>query len=142
MLGVFDAGPELFRSGWFVESLATQALVVFVIRTRRVPFTRSRPSRPLLATTLAVVALGAALPFVPPAAHALGFTPLPWDFFLILVGLIVVYLALVELGKAWFYRAAAQPPRSRAHRRRRRIARRAARWHAVVPRPDADRGER
>jgi Mg2+-importing ATPase len=58
MLSVFDAHAALFRSGWFVESLATQALVVFVIRTRRVPFLRSRPSRPLLLTTLAVVAVG------------------------------------------------------------------------------------
>jgi len=50
MLGVFNAGPELFRTGWFVESLATQTLVIFVIRTRRVPFLRSdafHPGRPL-----------------------------------------------------------------------------------------------
>ena len=134
MLWVFHAGPALFRSGWFVESLATQALVVFVIRTRRVPFWRSRPSRPLLATTLAVVAIGAALPYSP-AAHLLGFTPLPWDFFLILAAMIAVYLVLVELGKAWFFRAAAQPPRTREHRRARRIARRAARWHAWHPLP-------
>ena len=56
MLWVFHAHAPLFRSGWFVESLATQSLVVFVIRTRRVPFFRSRPSRPLLVTTIAVVA--------------------------------------------------------------------------------------
>ena len=107
---------------------------MFVIRTRRVPFWRSRPSRPLLATTLAVVAIGAALPYSP-AAHLLGFTPLPWDFFLILAAMIAVYLVLVELGKAWFFRAAAQPPRSREHRRTRRVARRAARWHAWHPLP-------
>jgi Mg2+-importing ATPase len=62
MLYVFDAGPVLFRSGWFVESLTTQTLVIFVIRTRRVPFYKSRPSRPLLATTLACAAVGVALP--------------------------------------------------------------------------------
>ena len=56
MLRVFDAGPTLFRSGWFVESLATQTLVIFVIRTRRVPFFKSRPSRPLLIATLACAA--------------------------------------------------------------------------------------
>ena len=107
---------------------------MFVIRTRRVPFMRSRPSRPLLATTLAVVAIGVALPYSP-LAHLLGFTPLPWDFFLILAAMIAVYLVLVELGKAWFFRAAAQPPRSREHRRARRVARRAARWHAWHPAP-------
>ena len=65
MLWVFDAGPALFRSGWFVESLATQTLVVFVIRTRRVPFFRSRPSMPLLASMIAVVTIGALLPGSP-----------------------------------------------------------------------------
>ncbi len=56
MLRVFHAGPSLFRSGWFVESLATQTLVIFVIRTRRVPFFKSRPSRPLLIATLGCAA--------------------------------------------------------------------------------------
>jgi Mg2+-importing ATPase len=103
MLWVFDAGPTLFRSGWFVESLATQSLVVFVIRTRRSPFFRSRPSRPLLATTLLVVAVGVAIPFLP-IADALGFQPLPWTFLAFLGGLAASYLALAELGKAYFYR--------------------------------------
>ena len=69
MLLVFHAHAPLFRSGWFVESLATQSLVVFLIRTRRVPFFSSRPSRPLFATTLAVVAVGIAIPYSP-VAHA------------------------------------------------------------------------
>ena len=81
---VFDAGPVLFRSGWFVESLATQTLVIFVIRTRRVPFYKSRPSRPLLATTLACAAFGVALPYIPPLAHLFGFKPLPLTFLAIL----------------------------------------------------------
>ena len=58
MLWVFHARPSLFQTGWFVESLATQTLVIFVIRTRRVPFFRSRPSRALLIASLAVVAAG------------------------------------------------------------------------------------
>ncbi len=62
MIWVFHAHAPLFRSGWFVESLATQSLVVFVIRTRRVPFFHSRPSRPLLATTIAVVLVRACAP--------------------------------------------------------------------------------
>src|SRR5690348_56 len=63
MLWVSHAGPALFRSGWFVESLATQTLVIFAIRTRRVPFFRSRPSVPLLMAALGVVTAGAVLPF-------------------------------------------------------------------------------
>jgi Mg2+-importing ATPase len=62
MLWVFHSGPAQFRSGWFVESLATQALIVFAIRTRRIPFFRSRPSLPLTLTTVAVVLVGAVLP--------------------------------------------------------------------------------
>jgi P-type Mg2+ transporter len=103
MLWVFHAHAPLFRSGWFVESLATQALVVFVIRTRRSPFYRSRPSRPLLVTTVAVVVVGLLLPFSP-VAHVLGFRSLPIAFLAILVALAGTYLALAEAGKAYFFR--------------------------------------
>jgi Mg2+-importing ATPase len=103
MLWVFHAHAPLFRSGWFVESLATQALVVFVIRTRRVPFLKSRPSRPLLVTTIAVVLLGLALPYSP-LAHVLGFRSLPWLFLAILAAMTATYLTLVELAKSSFFR--------------------------------------
>ena len=103
MLWIFNAHAPLFRSGWFVESLATQSLVVFVIRTRRVPFFRSRPSRPLLATTIAVVLIGLALPYSP-VAGTLGFRRLPWLFLVILIAMILTYLALAEVGKSYFYR--------------------------------------
>ena len=76
MLWVFHAGPALFRSGWFVESLATQTLVIFAIRTRRIPFFRSRPSLQLTLAALAVVTIGMVLPFTP-LAHPLGFRPCP-----------------------------------------------------------------
>ena len=102
MLLVFHAHGPLFRSGWFVESLATQSLVVFLIRTRRVPFFSSRPSRPLFATTVAVVAVGIAIPYSP-VAHVLGFQPLPVLFLAILGGMTATYLGLVELGKARFF---------------------------------------
>ncbi|MGW4409777.1 magnesium-translocating P-type ATPase [Nonomuraea sp. NPDC004702] len=126
MLGVLHAGPPLFRTGWFVESLATQVLVVFAIRTRRVPFFRSRPSLPLTAAALSVVVLGAVIP-VTPLAGALGFQPLPGPFFAVLGLMVVAYLALVELAKRRFYRAApetlagggrtaAHPTHRRAHR--------------------------
>jgi Mg2+-importing ATPase len=103
MLWFFHAHAPLFHSGWFVESLATQSLVVFVIRTRRVPFFHSRPSRPLLITTLAVVLVGLLIPYSP-VAGALGFRTLPWAFLAILVGMAATYLGVAEIGKARFYR--------------------------------------
>jgi P-type Mg2+ transporter len=129
MLRVFHAGPELFHSGWFVESLVTQTLVIFVIRTRRVPFFRSRPSRPLLITTLLCAGFGAALPYIGPLARIFGFRPLPASFMAILVVMIITYLALAQLGTALFFRPWGE--RSLARRvasHERRIRRRAARW--------------
>jgi Mg2+-importing ATPase len=74
MLGVLHAGPVALRTGWFVESLATQTLIIFAIRTRRVPFLRSRPGGMLTVATLSVIATGIALT-LSPLAHSLGFTP-------------------------------------------------------------------
>ena len=130
MLVVLDAGHREFRTGWFVESLATQTLVVFVIRTRRVPFLRSRPSRAMIVLPITCALIGAALPFTP-LAPALGFTALPLAFFLILVAMTVAYLVLVEAVKARFYshqeRVEASPP-SPAQRHHRHVRRRAARF--------------
>jgi Mg2+-importing ATPase len=129
MLWVFNAHAPLFRTGWFVESLATQSLVIFAIRTRRVPFLRSTPSKPLTVATFTCVTIGVLLPFSP-LAHALGFTALPAGFLAVLVAEIVVYLVLIELGKVRFYRTrsvgppVAQPP----PKRERRISVRASRW--------------
>ena len=97
MLRVFNAGEVLFHTGWFVESLATQTLVLFIIRTAGNPL-RSRPSVPLAITTVVIVLVGFVLPYTPLAAP-LGFTPLPALYFLFLLGMIVVYLFLVELVK-------------------------------------------
>jgi Mg2+-importing ATPase len=136
MLWVFHAGPALFRSGWFVESLATQTLVIFAIRTRRIPFFRSRPSTPVLLAAVGVAAIGAALPFTP-LAHVLGFQPLPGLFFLTLAGLILAYLALIELGKHWFYRLHRAPatPTPRHRTPGHHVHRRAARFttHTHLP---------
>ena len=98
----FNAQESLFRTGWFVESMATQVLVIFVIRTRRNPL-RSRPHAWLLMTSLAVVLTAMLLPFTPLAPY-LGFTPLPLSFFGLLAGLVVAYLGVVEGGKQWFYK--------------------------------------
>ncbi len=131
MLWVFHADQALFHTGWFVESLATQTLVIFVIRTRRVPFFRSRPSRTQLVATLACAGIGAVLPYVPPVAHVLKFTPPPASFLLILLAMIASYLTLAELGKARFFRAPHPRPQPLAvvlPERHRRIQRIASRW--------------
>jgi len=97
LLWVFHASEALFQTGWFVESLATQTLVLFVIRTVGNPF-RSRPSLPLTVTTLVVVLIGVILPFTP-LAPALGLVPLPGAYFVFLGGVTLTYLVLVELVK-------------------------------------------
>ncbi|OJZ70073.1 magnesium-translocating P-type ATPase [Mycobacterium paraffinicum] len=130
MLGVLHAGAVEFRTGWFVESLATQTLIIFVIRTRMVPFFRSRASALLTVTSLTVVAVGAGLT-ISPLARTLGFTPLPWQFFAVLGTFVICYLVLVELAKMLFYsepmHLVGQPHRTRGNAYR--IRRRAARYH-------------
>ena len=98
----FNAQESLFRTGWFVESMATQVMVIFVIRTRRNPL-RSHPHAWLVLTSLAVVLTAMLLPFTPLAPY-LGFTPLPLSFFGLLTGLLISYLLVVEGGKQWFYK--------------------------------------
>src|SRR5712692_8339687 len=90
MLGVFNASEVLFHTGWFVESLATQTLVVFVIRTAGNPL-KSRPSRPLLVAVFATVAAATVLPYTPLGA-VLGFTPLPVSLLGAIAFLAVTYL--------------------------------------------------
>jgi P-type Mg2+ transporter len=102
LLSLFNAHESLFRTGWFVESIATQVLVIFVIRTRRNPL-RSHPNRWLVLTSLSVVLIAMLLPFTALAPY-LGFTPLPWSFFGLLAALLITYLLAVEGGKRWFYR--------------------------------------
>jgi Mg2+-importing ATPase len=130
MLALLHAGHAEFRTGWFVESIATQTLVVYVIRTRRVPFLKSRPSLPMLLVPTGAALIGAALPYTG-LAGLLGFTPLPTAFFLLLFALVVVYLLLVELAKSQFYRVHPHGPRAattHAQRLERRIRRRASRF--------------
>jgi P-type Mg2+ transporter len=129
MLGVFHAAAGTFRSGWFVESICTQSLVIFVIRTRRVPFFRSRPSRPLLIASLATAGVGALLP-VSPVAHELGFGRLSPLFYLALVGMVAAYLTLAEVVKQRFFHrhGEARPLAVRRDDRERLIQGRAFRW--------------
>ncbi len=101
MLVVFRASVPVFQTAWFVESLATQTLVVFLLRTRKTPFYKSKPGRYLLISSLAVVAVAFALPYTPLGA-IFNFSPPPAAFYLALAGLITAYLFLVEVVKKWF----------------------------------------
>ena len=97
LLNVFRANQHEFHTGWFVESLATQTLVVFIIRTAGNPF-KSRPSAALSLTVAAIVIFAAALPFTPLAA-VLGFVPLPSSYYAFLGAMTFIYLGMVELVK-------------------------------------------
>jgi P-type Mg2+ transporter len=91
----------LFQTGWFVESLMTQTLIVHVIRTAKVPFFQSRASLPMLLITATVMCIGMYLPFSP-IASSLGFVPLPAIYFLWLAGILTCYCVLTQLVKIWF----------------------------------------
>lgn len=106
LLSFFGASEAFFQTGWFMESMTTQVLVVFAIRTRR-RFFRSTPSRFLIAMASAVVAIAIALPLLP-VGRWFGFVPPPPLYFVYLIGATLAYLALVEVTKSIFYRAKAK----------------------------------
>jgi len=110
LLALLHAHEAEFHTGWFVESLATQTLVLFVIRTSGNPF-KSRPSRALTATTLGIVLLGMVLPFTPIGAK-LEFTPLPPIYFGFLAAATVTYLFLVEIAKRFLMHKTMRPSAS------------------------------
>ena len=107
MLFIFKASTpaqaSLFQSGWFVESFWTEVLVIFVIRTRRIPFVLSKPGKWLTITTLLAVAFGTILPFTILGSF-LGFTPLPPNYWVLLILMVATYLLLVDAGKVFFYK--------------------------------------
>lgn len=122
--------PDLFRSGWFIESLLTQTLVVFVIRTRRSPFWLSRPARALVVSTLTCAAIAVAFPYGP-LADTFGFVAPSAALLATIVALAMVYLVLVDVTKRWFYRHLPErtSPLAVAHpHRRRQRERRASRF--------------
>ena len=103
MLFIFGASASLFQSAWFVESFWTEVLIIFVIRTRRLPFFRSRPGKWVVALTLGSVAFGTLVPFTSIGAF-IGFVPLPIGFWILNILMTLTYLLLVDAGKVFFYR--------------------------------------
>jgi Mg2+-importing ATPase len=105
MLFVFHAwhDPALFQTGWFVESLLTQTMIIHIIRTGHIPFIQSRASNPLILTTVTICAIGALLP-TSPIGSALGFSPLPLLYWPIVLAYLVMYAILTHFVKVWFFR--------------------------------------
>jgi Mg2+-importing ATPase len=107
MLWVFNcwdpSRASLFQTGWFVESLMTQTLIIHVIRTNKIPFIQSRASRPLALTTFFIMAFGIWLPYSP-LASSLGFTKLPLMYWPILVLTMLAYVGLTQIMKVWLLR--------------------------------------
>ena len=92
---------SLFQSGWFVEGLLSQTLIIHMIRTRKIPFIQSWATAPVIALTTAIMAIGIALPFTP-FASAFDMVPLPWQYFPILFVILVSYCALTQVVKMWY----------------------------------------
>ncbi|MFD7335130.1 magnesium-translocating P-type ATPase [Streptomyces violascens] len=107
MWNVFGANSEanqaLFQSGWFIEGLLSQTLIVHMIRTRKIPFIQSRATWPVMVMTILAVATGLYLPFSPLAA-TLGFVPVPMSYFPWLVGVLLAYCTLTQMVKGWYAR--------------------------------------
>jgi len=94
---------RLFQTGWFVESLLTQTLIVHIIRTRKISFIESRPSMHLVMTTLIVMAIGVWLPYSPLAGY-LNLVPLPGTFWVWIVFFLAFYVTLATFIKNWFFK--------------------------------------
>jgi Mg2+-importing ATPase len=105
MLDFFNAwtNPALFHTGWFVESLLTQTVIIHVIRTNKIPFLQSRASLPLTLTSLLIVGVGIWLPYSP-FADVLGFVALPMLYWPLVGLMLVCYVTLTQLAKTWFVR--------------------------------------
>jgi Mg2+-importing ATPase len=102
LLLVFQAAAPLFQTAWFIESIVTQTLIIFIIRTRMTPFYRSRPSWPLALSTAVIVAIALMMPFLP-LATAFGFVQLPLSIYMAIAALVGGYLVMVEVVKVWFF---------------------------------------
>jgi Mg2+-importing ATPase len=103
LLLVFHFGQASFQAGWFLESVATQTFVVYIIRTRKIPFLQSRPSPYLVLSTLGTVVAGYFLA-LGPLAHYFGFGPVPARTIALIAGIVLAYLVAAEVTKRQFFR--------------------------------------
>ncbi len=101
LLFVFKSSPVLFHTGWFLESLGTQTIVIHIIRTAKIPFIESRPSRFLIFTSLLIVTIGFTLPFFPLGGY-FGFVPPPPALMAAVFGIVVCYLLFAQMAKNWY----------------------------------------
>ncbi|MCL5986279.1 MAG: magnesium-translocating P-type ATPase [Actinobacteria bacterium] len=102
LIFILHASREIFRTGWFLESVISASLIVLVIRSRR-PFFKSRPGKYLLFSTLLIVGVTLALPYTP-IAEILGFKPLPFSLIAVIIAIVVLYIAAAEIVKRIFYK--------------------------------------
>ncbi|MFA6355247.1 MAG: magnesium-translocating P-type ATPase [Candidatus Paceibacterota bacterium] len=109
LYGVFKMDASHFQTGWFIESIATQVLVIFIIRTKRVPFFKSRPGHWVTFSAIGIVALAWIIPYTPLGA-LLGFAPLPFILILAILGIVFAYLLVAEISKYFFYRLFIKAP--------------------------------
>jgi Mg2+-importing ATPase len=103
LLFVFHFGEASFQSGWFLESIATQTFVVYIIRTRKIPFLQSRPSPYLVMSTVGTVLIGYAIA-LSPLSHYFRFGPLPMSALWAIVSILLAYLVCAEIVKRQFFR--------------------------------------
>jgi len=101
LLFVFKASESFFHTGWFLESLCTQTLVIHVIRTGKIPFIESKPSQFLIFTSIYIVTIGLVIPFTPLGKY-FGFIPPPATYFIALITIVIAYLFMVQSVKSWF----------------------------------------
>jgi P-type Mg2+ transporter len=106
---VFHLSDSHFQTGWFIESIATQILVIFIIRTKRVPFFRSKPGIFVTLSTILVVAIAWIVPYTP-LGTLLSFAPLPFALILFIAGIVIFYLLIAEISKYFFYRFFTKAP--------------------------------
>ncbi|MCX6793280.1 MAG: magnesium-translocating P-type ATPase [Candidatus Falkowbacteria bacterium] len=102
LFSVYHLGESQFQTGWFIESIATQILVIYIIRTKKIPFIKSRPSKALLITTLSAVAIAWIIPFTF-LGRIMGFGTLPISLMAFIFGYVLIYLGIVEIAKRIFY---------------------------------------
>jgi Mg2+-importing ATPase len=101
LLWIFHAQQEFFRTGWFLESLCTQTLVIHIIRTGKIPFVESKPSQFLLFSSIYIVTIGLVIPFIPLGKY-FGFVQPTTNYLLALISIVTIYLFMVQLVKKWF----------------------------------------